>query len=335
MKTSDVERNHHQAEINGINMHVVEQGQEQGIPVIFCHGFPHTWYSWSRQMDALSGCGYRCFAPDMRGMGLTDAPTDSNCYGVDSITADLLGLLDHFRLEQAVFVGLDFGAFAVYDLAMQFPERVSCIIGLENPAAPHNPEVPPLTEYAALAERNFLHIEYFRPVGPADRDLNAAPREFLHKVFFALSGAYDFSEVMAKPPGITYLEALPEAPPLPWNWLSEEDFERYVSAYEHSGFTGGLNWYRSMDLKWQQRKAFEGRQSAVPAYFIGSERDVDLEHFHGDDPISLMRAQFPDLRRVEMIPEAGHLVQLENSSAVNGYLIEFLKEHAALTSGTY
>ncbi|MFK7732824.1 MAG: alpha/beta fold hydrolase, partial [Pseudomonadales bacterium] len=273
--------------------------------------------------------GFRVVAPDMRGMGNTQAPEGAEHYGVDSITADLLALLLHLECEQAIFAGLDFGAFAVYDLALQAPEKVTAIIGLENPAAPHNPDIPPLTEYAEMAKAHFLHIEYFRPVGPADADLDAAPREFLQKVFYALSGDYDFGQVMAHPPGITYLQALPEAPPLPWAWLSEDDFEHYVDAYSRSGFTGGLNWYRSMDLKWQQRKAFEGLQSAVPAYFIGSEYDVDLEHFHGDDPISLMRAQFPDLRRVEMIPNAGHLVQLECSAAVNRCMLEFLADICA------
>lgn len=277
-------------------------------------------------MSALAAAGYQVIVPDMRGMGSTEAPADARAYGVDSITADLLGLLDHLGLESAVFGGLDFGAFAVYDLAMQHPQRVTALIGLQNPAAPHNPDVAPLTEYAEMAENHFLHIEYFRPVGPADADLNASPREFLHKVFYALSGEYDFAQVMAHPPGITYMEALPEAPALPWAWLSEQDFEHYVSAYTASGFTGGLNWYRSMDLKWQQRRAFEGKQSPVPAYFLGSERDVDLEHFHGDDPISLMRAQFPNLREVRMIPGAGHLMQLEASAQVNAHLIDFLDD---------
>lgn len=315
---------HHQAKINGISMHYVEQGS--GPLIVLCHGFPHTWYSWSRQIPVLAEAGFRVVAPDMRGMGQTDAPLEADQYGVDAITADLLGLLQHLQCQQAIFAGLDFGAFAVYDLALQAPEKVRAIIGLENPAAPHNPHVPPLTEYAEMARNHFLHIEYFRPVGPADADLDAAPREFLQKVFYALSGDYDFSKVMAHPPGITYMQALPEAPPLPWSWLSLADFEHYVEAYSRSGFTGGLNWYRSMDLKWQHRKAFEGLKSAVPAYFIGSEYDVDLEHFHGDDPISLMRAQFPDLRRVKMIPGAGHLVQLECSDEVNRCLLDFLDE---------
>ena len=317
---------HHHAVINGITMHYVEQGR--GLPVILCHGFPHLWFSWHRQIPALAEAGYRVIAPDMRGMGQTEAPADAEDYSVAAITGDLLGLLDHLGLERAVFAGLDFGAFAIYDLALAHPARVIAVIGLENPAAPHNPEVPPLTEYAAMAKEHFLHIDYFRPVGPADRDLAVAPREFLRKVFWALSGEGDYFATWKHPPGTTYIDAMEDAPPLPWPWLSALEFEFFHAEYARTGFTGGLNWYRSMDIKWRERKAFEGRQSRVPAYFLGSEFDVDLEGFHGDDPISLMRAQFPDLRRVEMIPGAGHLVQLENSDEVNGILLEFLGDIA-------
>lgn len=314
---------HHRARLNGIDMHYVEAGQ--GEPIVLCHGFPHTWYSWHRQIEALAGAGYRVIAPDMRGMGETTAPDDVAAYSVAAITGDLIGLLDKIGVRQAVFAGLDFGAFAIYDLAMRQPERVKAVIGLENPAAPHNPEMPPLAEYAEMAREHFLHIEYFRPVGPADRDLAAAPREFLTKVFYALSGDYEFAQVMRKPPGITYLEALPDPPPLPWPWLSEEELTVFVEAYRASGFTGGLNWYRSMDIKWRERKPYEGHTSPVPAYFIGSENDVDLAHFHGDDPIALMRAQFPNLVDVRMVPRAGHMLQMERSSEVNTALLEFLQ----------
>ena len=56
---------------------------------------------------------------------------------------------------------------------------------------------------------------------------------------------------------------------------------------------------------------------------------VDLEGFHGDDPISLMRAIFPELREVRMIPGAGHMVQLEASAAVNEILLDYLADISA------
>ncbi len=305
-------------------MHYVEQGS--GLPVVLCHGFPHIWFSWHRQISALADAGYRVIAPDMRGMGQTDAPAEVEAYDVDTITADLTGLLDHLGIDRAVFAGLDFGAFAIQDLALRHPDRAIALIVLENPTAPHNPEVPPLVEYQQMGSEHFLHIEYFRVPPRADEELAARPRLFLQKVFYTLSAACNYFDVFNYPPGTSYIDAMVEPPPLPWSWLSEMEFEFFVSEYSRSGFTGGLNWYRSMDLKWAQRKPFEGVESAVPAYFIGSEQDVDLEGFHGDDPLGQMRAIFPELRDVRMIPGAGHMVQLEASDAVSAAMLDYLAD---------
>ena len=64
--------------------------------------------------------------------------------------------------------------------------------------------------------------------------------------------------------------------------------------------------------------------NAGDAWFIGSSRDVDLEGFHGDDPIAQMRVHFPDLRDVQMIADAGHMVQLEAAAEVNRILLDYL-----------
>ena len=314
---------HRHAVINGIHTHYVEQGQ--GPAVVLCHGFPHLWFSWHRQIPELAEAGYRVIAPDLRGMGQTEAPADPRAYDVDHITGDLLGLLDHAGVERAIFVGLDFGAFANYDFALRHPERCIAVIGLENPAAPHNPAEAPLTAYRRMGEKHFLHIVYFLEPPRADIELAEQPRNFLRKVYWTLSGAVNYFDMFKHPPGTSYIDAMVEPPALPWPWLSELELEFFVSEYSRSGFTGGLNWYRSMDRKWEQRKAFEGVQSQVPAWFIGSEADVDLAGFHGDDPIGQMRAIFPRLMDVQMIPKVGHMMQLEASAQLNSILLEYLQ----------
>ena len=79
---------HHHATINGIRMHYVEQGE--GLPIVLCHGFPHLWFSWHRQIPALAAAGFRVIVPDMRGMGQTEAPADPAAYDVEHICGDLL-----------------------------------------------------------------------------------------------------------------------------------------------------------------------------------------------------------------------------------------------------
>jgi pimeloyl-ACP methyl ester carboxylesterase len=313
---------HRFGKINGINMHWVEEGE--GPLVILAHGFPHLWFSWRHQIPAIAAAGWRVVAPDIRGMGQTDAPADPSQYDCDHTVGDMLGLLDHYGEEQAVFAGLDFGVFAEYDLAFRHPERVRALIGLENPVAPHNPAISPLNEAREIAKQHFLHITYFEPHGPADEDMGGNVREFLTKVYYALSGDYHYLDVWKHPPGTSYRAALPEAPPLPWPWLSEVELEFFVQEYSRTGFTGGLNWYRAMDLRWEQRKRFEGQKNPAPFFFIGSENDVDLEGFHGDDPLGQIKNQYADVRAVEMISHAGHMVQMERAQEVNALMLKFL-----------
>ncbi|WP_157219645.1 alpha/beta fold hydrolase [Flavisphingomonas formosensis] len=315
---------HRHATMNGIAMHYVEQGE--GPLIILCHGFPHLWLSWHRQIPALAAAGWRVVAPDMRGMGQTEAPADASAYDVDHTVGDLIGLLDHLGEEKAVFAGLDFGVFAIYDLAHRHPDRVRAVIGLENPHFPDRPDITPLAEAADWATRHFVHIDYFRPVGPADADLAAQPRRFLHKVFYTLSGDFHYIDIWKHPPGTTYIDAMPEPPPLPWPWLEEWELEWLVSEYSRTGFTGGLNWYRAMDLRWHQRAPYRGLKCTVPFYFIGSENDVDLEVWHGDGPIEAIREHYEDVRRVEMLPKAGHMIQLERSADVTRLMVEFLND---------
>ena len=92
--------NHSYADINGVHMHFVEDDlpRKGFLPVILCHGFPHTWFSWHRQIPALSNVGCKVIAPDMRGMGETSAPSEIDAYDVNTICKDLIGLLDHLEI---------------------------------------------------------------------------------------------------------------------------------------------------------------------------------------------------------------------------------------------
>ncbi|MGW0183134.1 alpha/beta fold hydrolase, partial [Nocardia sp. NPDC003345] len=173
---------------------------------------------------------------------------------------------------------------------------------------------------------HFLHLQYFQEPGVADAHLAERPREFLSRVYYALSGEYHYLDVWNNPPGTRYIDALPVAPELPWPWLSQSEFDTLASDFERTGFTGGLNWYRAIDRNWELTEAFAEDVPAVPVYFAYGEKDPDMEGFSGRDPLATMRAALPDLRAVERIPGAGHLVQLEATDAVNAFLLRGLGE---------
>ncbi len=79
--------------------------------------------------------------------------------------------VDETGHDQAVFVGHDWGALIVWDLARLHPERVRAVAGVSVPFTfwPARP-----TEFlrAVMGDR-FFYILYFQEVGPAERELEA------------------------------------------------------------------------------------------------------------------------------------------------------------------
>ena len=96
------------AQVNGIRL--AWFGQGSGVPVVMCHGFPELGYAWRHQVPALAAAGFRAIAPDQRGYGFTKGPDAIDAYDIRHLTGDLVGLLDHLKIDKAVFVGHDWAA---------------------------------------------------------------------------------------------------------------------------------------------------------------------------------------------------------------------------------
>jgi pimeloyl-ACP methyl ester carboxylesterase len=318
-----------------VSLHVASLGE--GPPVVFCHGFPGLWYSWRRQMPALAAAGWRAVALDQRGYGRSGRPSDPALYDANHVMDDLLAVLDALGEERAVFVGHDFGAQQVCNLAVRHADRVAGVVVMSCPydydlAGRHGQgraaTIPPTEAFAAIAREHFLHLHYFQAVGPAERELGPRAREFLQRLFWALSGEGDYADYSNHPSeGAGYLDVLQAAPPLPWSWMSEADFDHYVREFTRCGpdaaFIGGLNAYRNADRNWMLGEPFAEAIITQPALFISGARDIVLQMI-ASDALEVMARRAPDLRGVEIIEGAGHFVQMERPEAVNDRLLKFL-----------
>lgn len=58
--------NHLTLQTNGITLHAMAAGPENGPLVILLHGFPEFWYGWRYQIEMLANAGFRVLAPDQR-----------------------------------------------------------------------------------------------------------------------------------------------------------------------------------------------------------------------------------------------------------------------------
>jgi pimeloyl-ACP methyl ester carboxylesterase len=121
-------------------MHIAEQGS--GPTVLLCHGFPECWYSWRHQLTALAEAGFRVIAPDMRGYGPTEQPTEIDQYTLLHSIGDMVGLLDALAVQQAVIGGHDWGAPLAWAAAVLRPDRFRGVIALSGPFGPRAPNRP-------------------------------------------------------------------------------------------------------------------------------------------------------------------------------------------------
>lgn len=309
-------------DVDGFRWQFDDSGSGQAV--VMCHGFPGLSYSYRHQSAGLADAGFRAIALDMPGYGGTTRPENIADYTNHVVAQRMIALLDALGIDRAVFVGHDFGAPAAWTTALRYPDRVAGLVSLAVPYAPDRFPARPSTMYASMAKRHFLHIHYFQEPGVAERELDANPREFLHRLFFALSGAYRYLDIWKNPSGGNgYLDVLPQAPPLPWPWLTEEDFDLYVKIFTATGFTGGLNWYRAYDANWERGDDLDGAHITVPTLFIAGAQDPVIT-MSGPKALVRMKEVMPDLRGIHLFEGAGHFVQQERAEQVNGLLVGFL-----------
>jgi pimeloyl-ACP methyl ester carboxylesterase len=286
--------------VNGIELSVRDEGA--GPPVVLCHGFPELAYSWRHQVPVLVEAGYRVLVPDMRGYGQSSVPGAEGAYDLLTICDDMLGLLDAVGERSAVFVGHDWGATIVWQLAAMHPERVDAVAGLGLPFTPRTPEPP-----VGLLRRQLgdgFYIPWFQERGVADQ-------AFDHDVRRALLSPEDWGAGWHDAP------ARLGAPP---SWMTETSLEVYVDAFTKNGFTGPLSWYRNLDRNWRLTEPFADRRIEQPALFVTGE----LDRLRTFLPATAMDGWVTDLRGEIVVPGAGHRVQQEAPEAVNEALLGFL-----------
>ena len=337
---------HQMVETNGIRMHIASAGE--GLPVVFCHGFPGLWYSWRNQLEPVAAAGFRAIAVDQRGYGRSDRPVDPAEYDANQVMDDMIGLLDALGAEKAVFVGHDFGAQQVCNLAVRHADRVAGVVimacpydfdlagragqGSKATAEQRGMEwgggMRPTEAFALAARQHFLHLHYFQDIGPAERELGTDPGEVLKRLFWALSGEGDYKDYVNHPSeGTGYLDVLAPAPDLPWRWMSEADIAYYAQEFAQAGpdlaFIGGLNSYRAADRNWELGEPWADANIEVPALFIAGAQDIVLQMI-APDALDIQRQRVPDLRGTVLIEGAGHFVQMERPEETNRALLDFL-----------
>jgi pimeloyl-ACP methyl ester carboxylesterase len=302
-------------ETNGIRMATFEQGE--GPAVILVHGFPELAYSWRHQIPALAAAGFRAIAPDMRGYGQTDGPDGVEQYGVTSLIDDLCGLLDALELDKAIFVGHDWGALVLWQMAMRSPERIDRLIALNIPHFPR-PPIDPIQAMRHMLGDNF-YIVNFQDSDEADRSFAADPTHFFNMMMRKNQISRTLFKLLPKKmKTLSLLKLMQRREASGDPLLSEEERDYYADAFTKSGFTNPINWYRNWTRNWQEHMDLD-QHIKVPTLFIGADDDVIIS----PEQIDAMKPLVSDLT-IEMLKPCGHWTQQERPEDVNRLIIDWL-----------
>ena len=116
---------------NGAKLSFVEIGS--ALPVIFLHPTPLDHAYWLPMLGEMGGL--RAIVPDLRGHGVSELGSDLPVGGfarvpdavvlsVGQIAADVLALMDHLALPEAVFAGCSIGGYVMLELWRRAPLRM-------------------------------------------------------------------------------------------------------------------------------------------------------------------------------------------------------------------
>ena len=300
---------------NGLDMFIAEQGS--GPLVLLCHGWPELSYSWRRQLPALAEAGYHAVAPDMRGFGRTSAPADVEAYSIFDMVGDMVALVAALGESKAVIIGHDWGAPVAWHAAMFRPDIFTAVGGLSVPPPWRGRELP-LETLVKSGITNF-YWQYFQKPGVAEAEFEHDVDYTMRAISFGVNSSLHIKD------GFGFLGDTSRQHTLP-PWISEEDHAHVVESYRHSGFRGGLNWYRNIDRNWELTAPWQGAKIFQPAIFIAGANDSVVTGVIGGNRVREMDRVLPNLRAKILIDGAGHWIQQERPDEVNAALISFMND---------
>jgi len=276
--------------------HCLSEGEG---PLALClHGFPDYPGSFTGLLGALAAAGYRAVAPYQRGYH-PDTLSADNRYQTIELAQDALNIIDALGYDNAVIIGHDWGASIASGAALLAPEKVRVLI---TAAVPHGSKLPEALLIDPEQQRRSWYMFFFQTV-LAEMAVSHDNMAFLRRLW------QDWS------PG--------------WNF-TEEQFAGMTQALAQPGvLAAALTYYRcALDPEYQHAdiaalQAKMGEAICVPTLHIHGCKDGCI----GTSITEGMASNFTGPFELELMPQAGHFLHLEDPNFVHKRVLKFLASH--------
>jgi epoxide hydrolase 4 len=268
-------------ERDGVRLHAIEAGPEDGPLYILLHGFPEFWYGWRKQIPVLASAGYRVVAPDQRGYNTSGKPSELSGYGMSELSADVLSIADSLGRSTFSLAGHDWGAAVAWAVALRWPDR--------------------------LEKLRILNVPH-----PAVmmRHLQRDPGQLLRSWYMFFFQTPALPEALFRRTGQRMLINTSRS-----GCFTREDLEMYTGSWKQPGCaTGMINWYRAL-LRTRPPR-LEDPLVRVPTTIVWGRKDRFLKPEMARESLEFC----PDGKLV-YLENATHWVQHEEPVQVNALLL--------------
>jgi pimeloyl-ACP methyl ester carboxylesterase len=275
-----------------LSLHVLEWSRG-GPPLLFLHGFGHSARIWQPFALPLARC-YRSLALDQRGHGDSDRDPEYR-YHHAAIARDLEVVLDHLEIESVVLVSHSMGGYASLRFAARHPQRVAKLVLVD--AGPELSASSRATRGEAREPRNL-----------------------------DFAGPDDYTRILARLYPRARVQALAELAP---HWLRQRADGRFEPkldpAFLRPKSAADPDNRRKFDRQaWARQE--EARlwdclsQVSCPTLVV---RGALSPYLSQATVARMVDEVLPDGRSIT-VPDAGHVIMLENPEALNEALSAFL-----------
>jgi pimeloyl-ACP methyl ester carboxylesterase len=171
-------------------------------------------------------------------------------------------------------------------------------------------EQPWLEFLDAMLGGDYYMVHFNRQPGVADAVLDENTSQFLRNL-------YRKNVPPTEPqPGNAMISLARAGTPLGEPTMSDRELAVFVSAFESSGFTGSINWYRNLDRNWHLLADVDPIIQQ-PALMIYGDRDVIPRSQN-------LTAFVPNVEEISL--DCGHWIQEELPEETNKLILDWLSQ---------
>jgi pimeloyl-ACP methyl ester carboxylesterase len=275
---------------DGLAVNYLDEGAG-GEAVVFVHGFPFQASMWEPQIPVVTGAGRRAVAPDLPGFGRSAVPADRSAYSIDGYADLIAALVGDLGLGRVVLVGLSMGGYIVLAVARRHPDVLAGLVLADTRADPDTPagRQTRSDQQALVEERN---------------DVTPLVDGLLTKVL--APGGW----------GVSPRQGRREPP----TNAGPRHAEVGATLGDMMRSTAPAGWIGALEAMKQRRDQTDLLPSiAVPTLVVVGESDVIA-------PVEVAEAMAKAIpgAQLEVVPDAGHVANLENPEVFNRAFSEFL-----------